>query len=93
MASPIPATTVEDETATPSEPPPPPTPSVSASPMPTGNEEFPIPCRRFIATLRGTPDEIWSKHLQIQHGIENHTMTEWRNLLDGHRDRPAYRDL
>lgn len=55
-----------------------------------GNEEFPIPCARFVATLRHTENEVWGHHLRIVHGRENHTPADWRALLEGHRNTPAH---
>lgn len=56
----------------------------------TGNEEFPVPLHRFLPELAGTPDEIWTRWLQMQHGAENHTPTEWRGLIEQYRHLPAH---
>lgn len=58
-----------------------------------GNQEFPIACSRFVETLQNTHDEVWARHLVIQHERENHTPTEWQRILDSYRDQPAYRPL
>ena len=54
-----------------------------------GNREFPVPLSSFAATLKGLPDEIWLGVLKRFHGLENHTPTEWRALIDSHRDDKA----
>lgn len=56
-----------------------------------GNETFPIPLAKFVATLVGTDDHVWHRLLQIEHGGENHTEQEWRDIIDRYRHRPAHR--
>jgi hypothetical protein len=41
----------------------------------------------------GSADEVWLKHIKIQHGKERHTLTEWRALIDKYRNQPAYRGV
>lgn len=48
-------------------------------------QEFPVPLKAFLATLKGTPDEVWSRLLQAGHGREKHTLAGWRNLIGLHR--------
>ena len=55
-----------------------------------GNEEFPVPLSRFLPELLHSPDEVWSRWLQMQHGAENHTPTEWRAIIDQYRNLPAH---
>ena len=49
--------------------------------------EFPVPLRKFIAGLAGTPDEVWGLLMTLHHTGENHTMTEWRDLLTVQQQR------
>jgi hypothetical protein len=49
--------------------------------------EFPIPLGKFIASLAKTPEEVWGHLLSLHHQGENHTVTEWRELLAGHQQR------
>lgn len=44
---------------------------------------FPVPVKRFLPTLKGTQDEIWSKLLVLAHGQEKHTPKDWLKVLDG----------
>lgn len=55
-----------------------------------GNTEHPVPFPAFAKTLVGTPDQIWTKLLQMRYGRQNHTPTEWRGLIDAARDEPAH---
>ena len=59
-------------------------------PVSDGNQEFPVPLRAFAQTLVHTEDEVWIHHLRVQHGRENHTPTQWRALLETHRNAPAH---
>lgn len=52
--------------------------------------EFPISCGAFVATLKGGPDEVWSMWLKQNRGHENHKPSEWRQLLDLERNKPAH---
>jgi hypothetical protein len=45
------------------------------------NATFPVPISRFLATLKGTSDEIWTKLLKDNFGTEKHTMVEWGAVL------------
>lgn len=49
--------------------------------------EFPVPLTAFLATLKGSKDEIWSRLLKMDHGLESHTMTEWKATLNKLRNR------
>ena len=51
--------------------------------------EFPIPLKRFLLTLRKTPNEVWSRLLMMDYGAENHTLTEWKGILAALRTRSA----
>lgn len=53
--------------------------------------EHPVPVRAFLKNLRGTPDEVYSRLLQIHHAHQNMTPTAWRATLDGHRGLPVER--
>jgi hypothetical protein len=44
-----------------------------------------IPVNSFIKSLRGTPDEVYSRLLIIEHRFQNKTMAEWHETLHGHR--------
>jgi hypothetical protein len=55
-----------------------------------GNQEFPMPFSRFVETLKGTEDEVWSVWLGKMHGRENHTLGEWQDLIDNYRHQPAH---
>lgn len=48
----------------------------------TPQDEFPVPLSRFLPTLRRTPDEVWSKLLQLNHSKEKLTMSGWKALLN-----------
>lgn len=62
-----------------------------ADPTPDqGEKDFPLPAPRFVESLIGGPDEIWTKWLMMQHGRENHLLTEWNTILDGYRHQSAY---
>jgi hypothetical protein len=54
------------------------------------SDEFPIPFGQWSRALVHTADEVWIKHMQIEHGRENHTPTEWVSLLDSYRKHPAH---
>ena len=51
---------------------------------------FPVPIQQYLRTLKGTPDEVWSKVLAIHYSTEKHTMDEWAALLNGLRTLPAF---
>jgi len=46
--------------------------------------------RVVMTATPGQPDEIWLRLLKIRNGGERHTVTEWRALVDGFREQPAY---
>ena len=52
--------------------------------------EFPVPFARFASTLRGTPEEVFTKLIKIQHGREKHTISEWHELIEALRHVPAH---
>ncbi len=54
------------------------------------NAVFPIPVKRFIETLKGTPDEIWSRLLLSAHKMESRVPADWHKLLDNYRKQPAH---
>lgn len=51
--------------------------------------EHPMPVQAFIKTLKGTPDEVYSRLLLINHRSQNKTPTAWRAQLETHRSLPA----
>lgn len=55
--------------------------AVDRDDAPLPGREFPIPLRAFQATLRATPDEVWSHLLTLTCRGQNHTPTEWRAIL------------
>lgn len=59
-------------------------------PVTDGNAVFPMPCKRFIAKLVHTEHEVYSKMLTLLHGRENHTESEWWDIISGHADEPAH---
>lgn len=50
---------------------------------------FPVPLPRFLARLKGTPDQVWSRLLTAAHGKERHTQAEWLEVLAGYKSSPA----
>lgn len=52
--------------------------------------ELPVPARVFVASLRGTADEVWSRLMLIDHRMENRPVSQWRELLDSKRNTPAH---
>ncbi len=38
----------------------------------------------------GSPQEIWAKLLEINHGNERHTMDEWHKLIEDYGNQPAH---
>lgn len=51
--------------------------------------EHPIPARRFVQSLHGTHDEVWTIWIMQKHGRENHLLDDWHALLDSYRHQPA----
>jgi hypothetical protein len=49
----------------------------------------PMPFKAFAKTLVGTPDQIWTLLLSRLHGSEKHLLTEWHELLNDLRNKPA----
>ena len=68
----------------------PPPSQVEELPMPKdvavsdGNDVFPMSCKRFVATLRHSEHEVYTKLLLIEHGRENHTVGEWHAIIGDH---------
>lgn len=67
--------------------------SLAATASPADGEprpvEFPVPCKAFIATLKG-PDLVWGKLLTMAYGREKHTEAQWRALIARHAVEPGY---
>jgi hypothetical protein len=57
---------------------------------PDGNDVFPISCKRFVATLVHTHNEVYAKLLFIEHGRENHTVDDWYAIIGDHAVKPAH---
>lgn len=53
------------------------------------HEDFPIPAQRFVQTLIHTPDEVWARLLQLDHGNEKLRPAEWREKLAALKTRKA----
>lgn len=51
--------------------------------------DFPVAFGDFAKLLEGTDDEVWTLWLKQQHGREKHTVTQWRAVLDQHRNQPG----
>jgi hypothetical protein len=51
--------------------------------------ELPIACVAFTKRLSGSRDEIYSKLIQIMHGAEKRTLTDWRALLSEIKSPPS----
>lgn len=51
------------------------------------HSDFPVPVARFVKSLAATPDEVWSHMLLSEHRGENHTVVEWKAILDTKRNR------
>ena len=74
-------------------------PQVEELPMPKdvavsdGNAVFPMSCKRFVATLRHSEHEVYTKLLLIEHGRENHTVDEWHAIIGDHAAKPAHPSL
>jgi len=66
---------------------------MAKSKVPDGNDVFPISCKRFVATLVHTHNEVWTKLLLARHGRENHTHEEWHALISDHSTEPAHPSL
>ncbi len=45
-------------------------------------DEFPIAFSAFAKKLRGTESEIYTKLINILHGTEKHSHSEWKALLE-----------
>lgn len=53
------------------------------------NNDFPVPLATFKPLVRRTPDEIWLKTLELEHGDERHTEQGWADLLALYWGPPA----
>ena len=51
------------------------------------HSDFPVPLARFVKSLERSSDEVWSGLLMFEHKGENHTVEEWKSLLDSKRSR------
>lgn len=51
------------------------------APVKVEHDDFPIACSVFVAKLKGTPDEIWSKVLANRYGQRKFVYSEWRAAL------------
>lgn len=49
------------------------------------HSEFPVAFAVFAASLKRTPDEVWTIHLRTLHGRERHTHEQWVTLLDAQK--------
>jgi hypothetical protein len=78
------------EMASDSEIKPPPSPPILVLVVSDGNEEFPVPFARFSVTLHRTEDEVWLTLMRVEHGTENHKISEWVSMLDKYRGQPAH---
>lgn len=50
-----------------------------------------IPLRRWLARLRGTDEEVYSKLLIAEAGLVAKTAEAWRELLEEIKGRPAHK--
>lgn len=55
----------------------------------TQPNEFPVPFAVFAASIKGTPDEVYSLLLKIDCGDRPRTPTEWQARLHALRDLPT----
>ncbi len=46
------------------------------------------PVHKFVATLKGTADEVYGRLMTRMHARESHTVQEWRKLIDTYRKNP-----
>jgi hypothetical protein len=44
-------------------------------------QAFPIPLAKFVQTLKGTPDEVYTHLLRLHHAGENATPNQWRDKV------------
>lgn len=58
-------------------------------PTPPLNEDFPAPLARFLESLIGTPDEVWSRLLILEHNGQNMKPQEWRTVLGEMKASPV----
>lgn len=49
--------------------------------LPTPSDDFTLPLAAFLAHLKGTEDEIWSKLLRVKHGTETRVFSSWKQAL------------
>lgn len=49
--------------------------------------DFNVPLAAFLSSLKGTPDEIWTRLLKLDHGREIHTLSGWADTLKNLRNR------
>ena len=49
--------------------------------------EHTIPVAAFVKGLKGTPDEVYTRLLLIEHKFHNKTVADWTAALDDHRGR------
>ena len=61
--------------------------AISAQPLP---DVAPITCDGFLARLKGTPDEVWSRLIRVRHGLEFHDHATWLTLIDRYRNNPVH---
>lgn len=52
--------------------------------------EYPVPFAVFAASIKGTPDEVFTKLLKIRSGATPRVPSAWRTAVDALRDMPAY---
>lgn len=61
-------------------------PAPSQPRLPAGSnrphEDFVVPFQAFANSLKGTPDEVWTKYLRSTHGMQKMTFSQWRATLD-----------
>jgi len=51
--------------------------------------ETPVPFAAYAQALKGTPDEVYTKLLRIEHGGLPRPPSVWAQLLNALRSRPA----
>ena len=54
---------------------------MAALPPKAEHEDFPVACQAFIARLKGTADEVWSKLMTARFGQKKFLFSEWRAAL------------
>ena len=45
------------------------------------HDDFPVAYATFAASLKGTPDEVWTKHFRSTHGALKMTYPAWQAAL------------